>query len=643
MNKSILRLALAIVLASFAVQSALGQRDLELEARLEQQLERIDAGLVEPFRAARIALDKDDHATTERLLTAVVQRAPNFDPALRRLGWAIERQGRHQEGIGWAEKAVAIDRSPANLGTLATLLAFPAKGSASRSEQQRALKLFQECRTLPDGQDAGALCSTAQLALNLENLNEARIASALLDEKFPELMQTHYFAAVVAAIDEHWVRAENEIRKAVKLGLDPAAAQQFLDSGIHSRATAWRIVGGSAWTVGLWVVGLALLCGLGFGLSRTTLRQVEDSDPTLSISTGEQRLRRIYRVVLNVAGVYYYISLPVVMVLVIAVSAGVLYAFLAMGFLPIKLTIILGIGALATIWTMGRSLFLRINANEPGRVLERREAEGLWRLTDEVAATLGTRPIDEIRITSGTDLCVYERGSWREKMDNRAKRVLVLGTAVLNGFRQEDFRSVLAHEYGHFSNRDTAGGDVALRVQNDIIKFYYAMVAAGQATRFNVAFHFLRLYHFIFRRISHGATRLQEVLADRVAAQTYGPLAFEGGLRHVIRQSIEFGAVANREIDEAIKARRPIRNLYDLELPREASSNEAEFEKALNRPTTEDDTHPGPMDRFRLIAKIPAPARLPSGGLVWELFNDREAITREMMEKLEKDVEQHRQ
>ena len=38
----------------------------------------------------------------------------------------------------------------------------------------------------------------------------------------------------------------------------------------------------------------------------------------------------------------------------------------------------------------------------------------------------------------------------------------------------------------------------------------------------NLGFHFLRLYYKIFTIISHGAGRLQEVLADRLAAYHYG-------------------------------------------------------------------------------------------------------------------------
>lgn len=58
----------------------------------------------------------------------------------------------------------------------------------------------------------------------------------------------------------------------------------------------------------------------------------------------------------------------------------------------------------------------------------------------------------------------------------------------------------------------------------------------------------LRVYHFLFRRISHGATRLQEVLADRVAVRNYGAAAFEEGLGHVVRRQVEFDDIAYHEL-----------------------------------------------------------------------------------------------
>jgi Zn-dependent protease with chaperone function len=215
------------------------------------------------------------------------------------------------------------------------------------------------------------------------------------------------------------------------------------------------------------------------------------------------------------------------------------------------------------------------------------------------------------------------------KAQDKAQRILILGAGVLNGFRENSFRAVLAHEYGHFVHRDTAGGEVAMRVNNDMIKFANAMIMSGQAVWWNLAFQFLRLYHFIFRRIGHGASRLQEVMADRMAALNYGAESFEEGLRHVIRRSVEFQHMAHREIDEAVKSGRALQNLYDLSLEKE-SSVEEEINTALNRQTSEDDTHPSPMVRFRLVRQVRLQGSPSATGMVWNLFANREGLTNEM-------------
>jgi hypothetical protein len=286
---------------------------------------------------------------------------------------------------------------------------------------------------------------------------------------------------------------------------------------------------------------------------------------------------------------------------------------------------------------MIRSLFIKIQEDDPGRSLKYEEAPGLWDLATTVAAAVGTRPVDEIRVTPGTDLAVYEKGSFRERSQDRAQRILIVGVGVLNDFPQSGFRAVLAHEFGHFSHRDTAGGDVALRVNADMMKFAHAMALSGQAVWWNIAFQFLRVYHFIFRRISHGATRLQEVLADRVAATKYGPAAFEEGLTHVVRKSFEFKNLAIQEINESSNSRRALQNLYELQAT--ANSNlEKEVQESLNRDTTEDDTHPSPRDRFRFTSRIVHSAEQSVTGQVWDLFKDKEALTLEMTRLVQSEV-----
>ncbi len=276
-----------------------------------------------------------------------------------------------------------------------------------------------------------------------------------------------------------------------------------------------------------------------------------------------------------------------------------------------------------------RSFFIKVDSSDPGRNLKEEEAPALWQLTKDVAQAIGTRPIDEIRITPVTDIAVYEKGTWREKSQDRAKRVLILGIALLNDFNQNAFRAVLAHEYGHFSNRDTAGGDIALRVSNDMVKFAVAMALSDQAVWWNLAYQFLRVYDFIFRRISYGATRLQEIMADQVAAMKYGGQAFEEGLRHVIRREVEFSYCANKEIDDALSTHRAIANLYKLEVKPEVDLTDR-INEIITAPTSEDDSHPCPIDRFRFVNRIKSEYQNQCNEMVWNLFANKEELTQEM-------------
>src|SRR6185369_13102978 len=295
--------------------------------------------------------------------------------------------------------------------------------------------------------------------------------------------------AIRASMDEKWNEAENEIHRAGELGLPSDVVKEFLDSGVHRNALEWKYASYALYVVIAWIAGLAALFVFGKTLSGVTLRSIDEftksSDVVTSTATG---LRRIYRQLIQIAGWYYYISLPFVVVLLIAVAGGLVYAFLALGRIPLRLVLILAIVTLRTIYKLVQSLFLKVKPEDPGRPLTFEEAPALWALTKEVAADIGTRPVDEIRMTIGTDVAVYERGTRKEKAEDKAKRILILGVGVLTGFRVQAFRAVLGHEYGHFTHRDTAGGDIALRVNNDMMNFAYAMAAAGHAVWWNLGF-----------------------------------------------------------------------------------------------------------------------------------------------------------
>jgi hypothetical protein len=50
------------------------------------------------------------------------------------------------------------------------------------------------------------------------------------------------------------------------------------------------------------------------------------------------------------------------------------------------------------------------------------------------------------------------------------------------------------------------------------------------------------------------------------------------------------------------------------------------IDDAMRRPTTEDDTHPGPTDRFRLIEHVSYSGPRLDSTPVWDLFAERPQV-----------------
>lgn len=108
---------------------------------------------------------------------------------------------------------------------------------------------------------------------------------------------------------------------------------------------------------------------------------------------------------------------------------------------------------------------------------------------------------------------------------------------------------------------------------------------------------------------------------------TYGAQNFENGLTYVIRRNIEFVTLAKVEIEQARDIKRPFNNLYEL-TGNTAASIEEEVQKSLNRKTSQDDTHPSPVDRFRFIKGLGNEKGGNNDQYVRDLFKDWNALTK---------------
>ncbi len=302
------------------------------------------------------------------------------------------------------------------------------------------------------------------------------------------------------------------------------------------------------------------------------------------------------------------------------------------GHVPVKLAFLVGALTLATLWAILKSLLVRSVDEDPGERLDLSRYPKLRALLDDVAERVGTRPVDNVYLVPGTTVAVMERGGRGVlALAPKRERCLILGAGVLEGFRLGPLRAVLAHEYGHFSNRDTAGGGFALSVRRSLLTMAHNIARGGAAAWHNPAWLFVNGFYRVFLRISEGASRLQEVLADRWAALVYGSGAFERGLRHVIERTVRFNAHVQTTLKEVVESKKPLRNVYDFHPA--AASPEKDLEEAVRAsfeaPPSPYDSHPSPRDRVAWVRNLAASgssASMDDDREAWSLFPDREAI-----------------
>jgi Zn-dependent protease with chaperone function len=610
-------------------------RDPEFEQEIYDRLAEINPDAVTPFREATLAMDNDDFITANVKYNEVLDLAPDFPDALRRLSYVETRLGNVERGVELARRALSVDDATFNKTALAQAL-LSLDDSASHQE---ALGLAQTAvKELPD--DDSAQYTLLIAGIVNEDLGAVREASDKLIQMVPDEPMGHFYAGLMAAEDGDWQKAETELIRARELGADPEMVQEILDDGVSGQAQQDRLVRGLLYTVVGWLVGIGVLFVVGSLLSWLTLTAVTRNPSPTQTTGGESFIRSLYRVVIALSSLYFYLSIPFLILIVVAAGGGLLYLIFSVGRVPVRLVAFIAIAVLYTLYAIVRSIFTRVKEQEPGRPLPREDAPALWALTEEVAQRVNTRPVDAIYLTPGTEIAVTEGGGILKKLRGQGHRRLIVGLGVLNGMAQGQFKAIMAHEYGHFSNRDTAGGNLAWQVQLSMRHMAYQLASSGQARWYNPAWLFVNGYYRVFLRITLGASRLQEILADRYAALAYGVQNFAEGLKHVVWRSIAFNMQVNAEVEEAVAQKRILQNLYELPDETEALSNlDEEFERVMNKPTSTYDSHPALKDRIAFLRGVQSPHEgEDSRALIWELLPTAAVLQKTMTAVIQENI-----
>ena len=458
-----------------------------------------------------------------------------------------------------------------------------------------------------------------------------------------------YFAAFSNLVSGDLGEARANIARAKALGLPSETYDQFMGWVEQSRSPVDRYGLAVAIVLGVWLAGFLLFLVVGTTLSHAAL---EASKRVPQVATGQavgmdSLLRQAYQSVLWACCAYYFVSIPVVIGTVLLAGGGLVYLMVMSGHIPVKLLIIVVILTLVTLWAIVKSIFIRGREEDPGLKMEPGENPRLRKVLEDVAARIGTRAVTNVYLTAGAEMAVMERGGMYRQVRGDAERCLILGIGALDGMKLRPLRAILAHEYGHFSNRDTAGGGFALAVRRSLVTTAVNLARGGAAAWYNPAWLFVNGFYRLFLLVSQGASRLQEVLADRWAAFAYGSRAFGEGLRHIIDRSIRFNAHITSVLDEVIEQKKPLANLYSYR-PAAPGVEEQKFadalEEAIQRPPSPYDSHPRPADRFAWVNALGTsggPAEADDNAEAWTLFDNREELERRLTQDVRQALSQN--
>ncbi|HEY1048042.1 MAG TPA: M48 family metallopeptidase, partial [Bacteroidia bacterium] len=195
--------------------------------------------------------------------------------------------------------------------------------------------------------------------------------------------------------------------------------------------------------------------------------------------------------------------------------------------------------------------------------IKRNEEPLLFKMVEDLVKEIGTHFPNKIYLSPEVNsLVFYNQGMINLFLPSRKN--LVIGLGLVNALTEEELKSVLAHEFGHFSQNSMKIGAYSTNLENIVIKILFKNENLNQMFKHVLGFHwfasvfgllvipYIRLIEwslsksFNFVQVNNRAlSREMEFHADAIAANVSGTKTFQSAL-----MKMEFSHLA---FNEAIK------------------------------------------------------------------------------------------
>jgi len=195
------------------------------------------------------------------------------------------------------------------------------------------------------------------------------------------------------------------------------------------------------------------------------------------------------------------------------------------------------------IYAVLRGLSVKTGGEPGGVKLTRVRHPAAFALVEEVAARVQADPIDAIYLVPESRIGVWEETALYLP-PGAGKRKIVLGMAALSVLTLDELRAILAHEYAHFSHRDTFFSRFIYRVDASCGTLLAQVREHGGWVRYlNPLYWILSMFALVYPRLAARFSRVREHYADRRAAEAYGRDLFGRSLITMYLESLFFGQV----------------------------------------------------------------------------------------------------
>jgi Zn-dependent protease with chaperone function len=257
-----------------------------------------------------------------------------------------------------------------------------------------------------------------------------------------------------------------------------------------------------------------------------------------------------------------------------------------------------------------KSLWVKIEPPQ-GTELERRDHPRLFAAIDEVCRAARAPRAHVVRLTNDVNAAIVQAP--RLGLFGSHKNYLILGLPLMQLLSLDEFKAVLAHEFGHLSGAHGRFGAWIYRVRAGWARVNESLQQQRHWGRF-LFVPFFGWFAPRFAAYSFVQARRQEYEADQLAAEAVGPDAIGRALVRLDLKARELSerywpavyAAADRDPTPTVA---PFAGLLAPQVRGFLPDAAEQLEQALARRTSTADTHPCLRDR---IAALGVSAALPA-------------------------------